>query len=115
MNIVINNNSYRVKSALTNKDISNGMMNKKFDDDFDGMLFMLDGIDHSFWMKNCIIPLDIIFINEDIITKIHHNCKPCNQDQCQTYNGNGDIVLELPGGECKKYDINEGDKIIFRN
>jgi uncharacterized membrane protein (UPF0127 family) len=115
MNIVINNNSYRVKSALTNKDISNGMMNKKFDEDFDGMLFMLDGRDHSFWMKNCIIPLDIIFINEDVITKIHHNCKPCNQGKCQTYNGNGDIVLELPGGECKKYNINEGDEIIFQN
>ena len=115
MNIVINNNSYRVKSALTNKDISNGMMNKKFDNDFDGMLFLMDDDSHSFWMKNCIIPLDIIFIKDNKISNIHHNCKPCNSNHCERYKGSGDMILEIPGGQCKEYKINEGDEIIFQS
>ena len=48
MNIIINNNKYTVKPVMTHKDISNGMMNKKFDTNFDGMLFMMEDDSHSF-------------------------------------------------------------------
>ena len=111
MNVKINDNLFSVKPVLTSKDIQNGMMGKKFDGTFDGMLFLMKNGPHSFWMKNCIVHLDIIFIDGNQITKIHHNCKPCHAEDCETYKGNGDIVLELPGGDCKKYDIKEGDLI----
>ena len=62
-------------------------------------------------MKNCIVHLDIIYINENKIVKIHHNCKPCYDDDCDSYEGYGDLVLELPGGSCKKYGISDGDEI----
>lgn len=114
MDIIINNNKYTVKPVMTNKDIAKGMMNKKFDNEFDGMLFMMEDDSHSFWMKNCIIPLDIIFIKNNKISNIHHNCKPCNTSHCERYKGSGDMVLEIPGGQCKEYDINEGDEVIFR-
>jgi uncharacterized membrane protein (UPF0127 family) len=113
MEIIINDNNYTVKPVMTGKDISNGMMNRKFDDDFDGMLFIMDGYDHSFWMKNCLIPLDIMFIDGNKINKIHHNCPPCNTEKCKNYEGSGEMVLEIPGGHCKKYGINEGDEIKF--
>lgn len=111
MDLKINDNIYNVKCVVTSKDIQNGMMRKKFDG-FDGMLFIMDDLQHNFWMKNCIIPLDILFIENGVISKIHHNCSPCNTQECEHYEGVGDMVLELPGNECKKYNINEGDKVL---
>ena len=110
MKVKINDNLFDVKTLLTTKDAQNGMMGKKFDG-FDGMLFFMKNEPHSFWMKNCVVHLDIIFINGDEIIKIHHNCKPCFTDECESYRGDGDLILELPGGTCKEYNIKEGNQI----
>jgi uncharacterized membrane protein (UPF0127 family) len=50
-------------------------------------------------------------IEDDIITKIHHNCPPCKTKDCENYCGEGNMILELQGGTCKKSNINVGDKI----
>ena len=112
MKIKINDNHFRVKLAVSEKERQMGMMKKRFDDTFNGMLFIQKNEQHCFWMKNCIIPLDIIFIEDNIITKIHHNCPPCEDDICdEHYCGEGDLVLELMGGDCDKLGINEGDEL----
>jgi uncharacterized protein len=113
MLININNKIFKVKSVLTEKDISKGMMNKRFDSTFNGMLFIMEPCQHCFWMKNCIIPLDIIFIENNKITKIHHNCDPCDSEECKNYCGTGDLILEIAAGTCKKYKIQEGDVLNF--
>jgi len=111
MKVKINKNLFNVKTVLTSKDTQNGMMNRKFDNSYDGMLFFMKNEPHSFWMKNCVIHLDILFIDNNTITKIHHNCKPCKSEDCDHYEGNGDMILELHGGDCKKYGIKEDDTI----
>jgi len=113
MRLKINDNEFLVKIMLTKKDITEGMMNKKFKSDNHGMLFIMDDGDHNFWMKNCIIPLDIIFIKDNTITSIHHNCQPCKTNDCQNYKGSGNYVLELNGNTCKQYGIKKGDTITF--
>ena len=113
MELIINNNLFNVKCVLTKKDITEGMMYKKFDNTFDGMLFFMRDGEHHFWMKNCVIPLDIIFIKANSIYKIHHNCKPCFTNECDHYSGEGDLVLEVLGGTCNRYDIKEGDRVYF--
>ena len=113
MNIRINNNKFVVKTMITPKDKSNGMMGKKFTSPNQGMLFLMDDTDHCFWMKNCIINLDIIFISGDEITSIHHNCKPCTTEDCENFCGDGDMILEVRGGTCKKLGIKVGDVINF--
>ena len=69
MNISIGDNTFKIKLAISEKERANGMMKKRFDDTFDGMLFLEKSGNHCFWMKNCIISLDIIFIKNNIITK----------------------------------------------
>ena len=113
MDIIINNNLFNVKCVMTSKDTQQGMMGKKFDDTFDGMLFIMNDSDHSFWMKDCIIPLDIIYISNNTIVKIHHNCEPCTSNPCKRYPGNGDMILEVMGGTCEEYDITKGDRVYF--
>lgn len=111
MRVTINNNKFKVKIQNTSREIERGMMHKTFDNSFNGMLFVLNSKEHSFWMKNCIIPLDIIFINGDKITKIHHNCPPCEDEDCKHYHGKGNYALELKGETCKKLGIKTGDTV----
>lgn len=111
MEIKINDNLFNVIPLITSKDIQKGMMNKKFDLSFDGMLFFMEKGPQGFWMKNCIVPLDIIFIDGEKINNIQHYCPPCKTKDCKTYDGYGDLVLELPGGTCKKYNINDGAQV----
>lgn len=113
MNININDNKFKVKIVSTSDEISQGMMGKKFDENYDGMLFLMDDETHHFWMKNCIIPLDIIFIKDGRICKIYHNCPPCYTKDCEHYEGYGDLVLELDGGKCKSLGIKIGDFVRF--
>jgi uncharacterized membrane protein (UPF0127 family) len=111
MELIINKNKFKVKTVISSKDTSRGMMNKRFDDTFNGMLFIMSEGEHCFWMKNCIIPLDIIFIDNDTITEIHSNCSPCKTKDCENYCGEGDMILELQGGTCKDLGIKIGDKL----
>jgi uncharacterized membrane protein (UPF0127 family) len=115
--IKINNNLFDVKSVYTDKDISNGMMNKTFNG-FDGMLFFIKPGDQSFWMKNCLIDLDIIFISNNKVSKIHKECKVCkesDESKCSRFTGYADLVLELPSGTCDQYDIQVGDAVYFES
>jgi uncharacterized membrane protein (UPF0127 family) len=111
MIVNIGNNKFNVKVCDTPKEQREGMQHKTFDGSFDGMLFIMNGDYQSFWMKDCIVSLDIIMIEDDTITKIHHNCPPCRKSDCRSYHGKGNIVLELPGGKCKELGIIEGDHV----
>lgn len=114
MKVKIDNNIFKVKLCTTQDSIQKGMMGKNFDQTFNGMLFLMPKGDQSFWMYNCIIPLDIIIIDGNQINQIHHNCQPCDQiNLCESYTGFGNYVLEIPGGYCKKHNIKKGDNVSF--
>lgn len=75
-------------------------------------LFMLnndESEEHSFWMKDCLISLDILFCDNNQIIKIFHDCPPCTNHHCIQYSHPGNVVLELEGGFCDKNGIKEGD------
>ena len=116
MFVTINKEIFKVKVCKTKSETQRGMMGREFIG-FDGILFFMGKGEHSFWMLNCIIPLDIIFIDENHrITKIHHNCEPCEPyeyELCQTYEGSGTYVLEIEGGRCQDENIEEGDICKF--
>ena len=114
MVISINNRKFNCKVVSTPSQIREGMMGKTFDG-FDGMFFIMrENTEQSFWMKNCIIPLDIIFISENIINDISPNCPPCDTDECESYTGTGGFVLEVPAGTCKNQGIKIGDKVDYQ-
>ena len=47
------------------------------------------------------------------VTKIHHNCPPCIVENCKTYEGKGNLVIEMPGGTCKQLNIRKGNNVTF--
>ena len=113
MNVKINDNLFKVKVLTDRKSQSIGMMGKTFDETFDGLLFLMGGDNQCFWMKNCIIDLDIIIIRNNVIANIHHNCPHCEKEPCPSYCGNGNIVLEVEGGTCNELGIEAGDVIEY--
>lgn len=115
MKIKINDYKIKVKPVSSKDEISRGMMGQKFGDKFLGMLFFLTPGPQSFWMKDCITDIDIIFINDsDEIVQIYHECPPCISEPCKQYKCvNASKVLELPGGMCKVWNISEGDNIKY--
>ena len=109
MNIILNNKQLPLEIMDTPNAITTGMMGREYLDG--GMLFLFDGIaERSFWMKDCLIPLDIVFIVNNKVTKVHLNCPPCNENKCKSYIGVGNKVLEFPSGE---YSIGMGDILNF--
>jgi len=114
MKLIVNDNIFKVKLALSPESIKKGMMHQTFDDSFNGMYFVMPEKDKQcFWMKNCVIPLDIIMLDNNTITEIHENCPPCESDDCTSYCGFGNRVVELPGGTCSELGIKKGDNVSF--
>lgn len=113
MKVIVNDNIFKVKVCMTPETITKGMMGQRFNSDFNGMLFMMpENGPQSFWMKNCLIPLDIVFLDSNkTITSVHKNCEPCKENDCPSYKGNGQYVLELDGGTCDTCGIEPGQKM----
>lgn len=68
-----------------------------------GMIFVFDEEkEQSFWMKNTLIPLDMIWLDSsNTITEIQ-TAIPCKTEICKSYLGIGDKVIELNGGMANK-------------
>lgn len=111
----INGYDLRTKVLTKREEIMRGMMGRTFSKNFSAVLFVMPVEESSFWMKNCIIPLDVVFIQDGKVTKMYHNCPPClkSENKCKSYPGVGNLVLELEGGTCKQLKLKRGDKITF--
>jgi uncharacterized membrane protein (UPF0127 family) len=77
-----------------------------------GMLFVFDREeDHGFWMKNTLIPLDMLFIAADgRLVGIHANAAPLSTAQI-TVGAPSRFVLEVPGGFAARHRIAPGDRV----
>jgi uncharacterized protein len=80
-----------------------------------GMIFLFPTeSEHSFWMKNTPIPLDMIFISKDRkIVGIVEQAVPFSTDS-RSVPGASQFVLEINGGLSKNNGIKTGDTVRFR-
>jgi uncharacterized protein len=92
-----------------------GLMGRPVMEERQGMLFVFEQEQMaSFWMKNTILPLDIIFINKlGMIVTICKNTTPFSE---QAYSATALtlLVLEVNAGFTDKYNIKEGDRINWK-
>jgi uncharacterized membrane protein (UPF0127 family) len=112
MDIILKNKKLTTKICKTSEERERGMKHQDFTE-FESMLFLLGKDYECFWMKDCIIPLDIIIISNNVIVNIHHDCPTCRGNECPSYGGNGNIVLELEGGTCDYLGIEPGDTVEY--
>jgi len=106
-----------VELAKTTQERTQGLMFREKLDLNKGMLFVFENEgEYSFWMKNTLINLDIIWINKDKeVVFISKNVQPCNSNSCLIFNPDkkAQYILELNGGVTDKIGLNVGDKVIF--
>jgi YVTN family beta-propeller protein len=84
-----------------------------------GMLFAYyDEKPRTFWMKNTLIPLDMIFVDSNSkIIEIKENVPPCAQDECPTYPSKepAQYVLEVNAGFVQEKGVKVGDRLAAFN
>ena len=92
-----------------------GLMDRLSMKEEHGMLFLFPyETIQSFWMKNTLIPLDLIFVNrENIIVTIRKDAVPFDTGQ-YTSTKPASQVVEVIAGYTEIYGINVGDKIVWR-
>jgi len=84
-----------------------------------GMLFVFpQDMYLNFWMKNTLVPLDILWIGADKkITVIHEKLRASTvdtpDDKIATAGGKGQYVLELASGEASRRKLKAGDLLKF--
>lgn len=83
----------------------------------EGMVFLMEEIGfHSFWMKNCKVSLDIIWMDENWrVVHIERRLPPCQADPCPSYYPMQAslYVLEVAAGGAAREKLALGDRIVF--
>ncbi len=106
-----------VEIANSQQERARGLMYRESLDKNSGMLFIFsEEATNSFWMKNTLIPLDIIWINKDKeVVHIKKNALPCKEDDCLSIRPNKEAlyVLEVNSGVCERIGLEVGDKALF--
>ncbi|MDQ3246588.1 MAG: DUF192 domain-containing protein [Pseudomonadota bacterium] len=103
---------FTVEVARAPQEQANGLMHRQSLAPDRGMIFPYDPPQPaSFWMKNTLIPLDIIFVREDgTIANIAENTVPLSLEMVLAIEPVS-LVLEIPGGRSAELGIKAGDKV----
>ena len=106
--------AFRVEVAATMEQQQKGLMFRTKMGPDEGMLFPSDTPAlRSFWMKNTVIPLDIVFIGADhMISNIAANAVPYSLDPIPS-SGPAIAVLELNGGRAAELGFTPGARVSW--
>jgi uncharacterized protein len=110
----IANQFFDLEVAKSRPQQSIGLMYRTFLPSNRGMLFPFNPPQAvQFWMKNCRLSLDMIFLHQGKVIAIAANTPPCKSDPCPVYGPNEltDQVIELRGGVAASIGLKVGAMI----
>lgn len=114
----INDSRLTVELADTPKERAIGLMFREYMAPNAGMLFVFNKPGkYSFWMKNTKIPLDMLWINENLeIVHIEENVPICVESVCPSYKSPilASYVLEVNAGWVRENEIGLKDVVKFK-
>jgi uncharacterized membrane protein (UPF0127 family) len=103
--------------AVTADEVASGLMFRPSLPDNRGMLFLFDQPRlPSFWMKNMLIPLDLVFLDEaGVVVDVIADVQPCAAEPCPNYppSSPAQAVLEINAGSATAHGIEIGTVIQF--
>jgi hypothetical protein len=107
--------AFTVELALTPEQHARGLMFRTELPERHGMLFDFGSEQHlSFWMRNTLIPLDMLFIGRDgVIRHLHENATPLSEEPIPSRQP-ARAVLEIIGGSARRLGVAVGDRVVHR-
>jgi len=110
------NTCFDLEIAQTSQERQIGLMNRDHLPEFSGMLFVFpQEKNNRFWMKNTLIPLDIIWLDEDFKVLYIANATPCGEENskknnCTSYGTSAlsRYILEINSGLTEEYGMEVG-------
>lgn len=105
---------FSIEVPQTDEQMMQGLMFRKTLAQDAGMLFLFPGLQTvNMWMKNTLIPLDMLFMDASgIVVDIHPMAEPLSEDLI-TSAVPALAVLELPGGTAARLGIEKGDHVLY--
>lgn len=117
LKVITENRTYKFKVEIADDDLERqkGLMYRERLAKNRGMLFLFpDMRPRAFWMRNTLIPLDIIYISDrGVVVSIQKSAVPFNETPLPSY-GYAQVVLEVQGGLTDALGIKVGDRIEHR-
>ncbi|WP_299983190.1 DUF192 domain-containing protein [uncultured Ruegeria sp.] len=103
---------FDIELAVTPQERSRGLMFRESMPSRSGMMFIFDPPQPvAFWMKNTLIPLDMVFLDQTgVVTRVHEGAIPGDLTPIE----GGDsvyAVLEINSGLAKRYAIRPGTQM----
>lgn len=109
--------SVLLELAATPAQRSLGLMFRPALADAEGMLFLFSSRDyHAIWMKNMLISIDILWLDEQKrIVHVEANVPPCQRSPCATYRPTAPAayVIELAAGAAERHQLRPGVQLHF--
>ncbi len=111
---------FTLEIAATDRERMRGYMFREKVGANEGMLFLFEETDrHGIWMKNCRVPLDIIWLDEQFrVLEIAADAQPCPDDgPCPSMQPMraARYVLEIAGGRAAEEKLALGDLLIIHS
>ena len=118
--VLPNGTPIEAELAVSPEEQARGMMFRSHVPPDSGMLFVGDrAAPRSFWMYQCLVPLDMVWLDgARRIVEIAHEAPPCQEvdpQRCPSYGGNANsvYVLELAAGQARAQGLQVGDLLAF--
>lgn len=115
--VTLRGHRFMVELATTPAEQEHGLMDRTSMPSDHGMLFVFPVSQPlTFWMKNTLIPLDMLFFDANRrLVAIQADAQPCKAEPCKLYPSNvpARYVLELNAGTAARLGLHKGDVISF--
>ena len=115
--VTLKGETYAVEIADDMQEQARGLMFRREMPADRGMLFVYESAQpQAFWMKNCYIPLDILFFDQDAkFINGHYGVPICSNEPCPSYSANAPAryVLELNANVGRALDLKPGDPLTL--
>lgn len=114
-------NSQQIKARVVDTDDARnkGLGGREFLAEDEGMLFVFDEPDYYiFWMKDMLIPIDIVYLEKYNIVELVKNMPPPKLGESPAVHkplNRADMVLEVSAGLSEKYGWEIGDSVEITN
>jgi hypothetical protein len=115
IDVTLGGEAFTLELALTPEQIQQGLMHREALGDHEGMIFVFpDVAGRYFWMKNCLIPLDVIFADgAGRVVSVRRMEVPKDNDNPPSYSSRwpAQFAIEVSAGRAEELSIAVGDRL----